>query len=315
MPCDAIQQFLLDADWDAGRRREVAEILRHAEQCEECQAALRDFDALRRACAPGDEPSSEPQGGWAAMDDRLAAAVRSRAEQVRQESGPAEAGGQLPLRQNPARREHLPYTWLRPILALAAAVLIAAGGFAASWLLAPRPVRIVVKPAEREPVRLTTLTPPEVSRAARKFRQVSQIGYEGRAGWMLVSGTESSVGIIPRGAPLTNKVLFLRLMLRRGSDVVSDSDLMVRAGQKADLSVPMRDGQSLRYRVGTSLNDPTHLALWLDLNSPGGSEPLAALGTNLQVEPGRMVTAGKLATSAGQYELNIEFASADEDKP
>ena len=134
---------------------------------------------------------------------------------------------------------------------------------------------------------------------------------------MLVSGTESSVGIIPKGKPLTKKVLFLRLMLMRGSELVSDSDLMVRAGQKADLSVPMLGGKLLRYRVGTSLDDPTHLTLWLDVNTLQGGEPLAGLGTNLQMEPGRQLSAGKLTTSAGEYELNVEFASTElaEDTP
>lgn len=134
---------------------------------------------------------------------------------------------------------------------------------------------------------------------------------------MLVSGPESSVGMVAAGDPLTKKMLFLRLGLLCGMESVSASDLMIRAGQDADLTVPLPDGQSLHYRIGTSTGEPTRLTVWLDVKTPQGGEPLAVLSTHLQARSGQTLTAGKLATSAGEYELVIEFASADlaEDMP
>jgi hypothetical protein len=50
--------------------------------------------------------------------------------------------------------------------------------------------------------------------------------------------------------------------------------------------------------------------LWLDINTPRGGQPLAALATTLRVEPGQRLTAGQLSTSAGEYQLNVGFARA-----
>jgi hypothetical protein len=141
--------------------------------------------------------------------------------------------------------------------------------------------------------------------------------YDGRAGWMMVSKDNSDVGITPAPVLPGKKVLLLRLDLWHGRDLVSDSDLLVLAGQTADLTVPLENDQSLHYRVGTareSADDaasPEHLNLMLELKTPSGHRPLAALSTTLQLHPDQKVTAGRLTTSAGEYELKIEFKEAD----
>ena len=160
------------------------------------------------------------------------------------------------------------------------------------------------------------ISPGDFSHEVRAFRQVSNV-YDGHAGWMMVSQNDSDVGVVSEPVSQSKRVLVLRLDLWHGKELVSNSDLLVLAGQKADLTVPLETGQSLHYRIGTSADEPTQLTVWLELKTPEGGEPLAALATNLQMRRGQKVTAGKFATSAGEYELKIDFASTDraENKP
>jgi endonuclease/exonuclease/phosphatase family metal-dependent hydrolase len=106
-------------------------------------------------------------------------------------------------------------------------------------------------------------------------------------------------------------VLLLRLTLMHGRTIASDADLLVIPGQTANLKLPLKGGQTLHYRIGTSTDEPTRLSLWLEVQTPLGGQPIAALSTHLQLEPGQGVTAGQLATSAGDYELKIAFARED----
>jgi len=100
-------------------------------------------------------------------------------------------------------------------------------------------------------------------------------------------------------------VLLLRLTVTHGGQLASDADLLVIPGQTANLTVPMQGGQSLKYRIGTSADEPTRLTVWLEVSTPHGGEALGALSTNLDMDPGQKVTAGQLATTAGEYELKI----------
>jgi hypothetical protein len=286
MSCNPVRQFLIDAGWDAGQRRQAIEFLRHLEQCEACQSAVEDFDVLRAALAPVQPP--EPAGGWDAMRRRIA---------------------------SPIPRRGIHHTrWFRGGLMIAASVLIASGVFwAGRQTVTPPPVATI--PVPTEPA-MASLSPSEVSHEVRAFRQVSKV-YDGHAGWMMVSQDNSDVGVVSGPVSQSKHVLVLRLDLWQGKELVSNSDLLVLAGQKADLTVPLQNGQSLHYRIGTSTDEPTQLTVWLELKTPQGGEPLAALATNLQMRRGQKVTAGKFATSAGEYELKIDFASRDltENKP
>jgi hypothetical protein len=300
--CEMVREYLLAAGWDAEQRRQAARMLQHAEGCEACRSALGDFDRIRDALAPAE--ACEPAGGWEAMQWRMDDTLRSAGR-----AGPAAARPPV----------------LRPSLAIAASIaVIAAATFEMGQSVARRAAIaeakgkevIMVERSSGDPAP-ATISPNELSHDVEAFRQVADV-YDGRAGWMMVSQNDSDVGIMHSQSAPSNKVLLLRLDLWHGRELVSNSDLLVLAGQTADLTVPMDDGQSLHYRIGTSLpadDDYTpagqaQLHLWLELNTPRGHSPLAALSTNLQLRPDQKVTAGKLATSAGEYELKIEFKEA-----
>lgn len=284
MACDEARQFLLDTGWDAAGRRSAAQFLRHAESCDACRAALKDYDVLREMMSPPVEVP-EPAGGWEALAHRLQ---------------PSMARGRHP---------HLGTT-----LKIAAMVLIAVAIFQTGrYATPPAKVAFIGDPSTRRGVAASsaTIPPQEVARSVDEFRKVSKKAFDGQASWMLVSQNDSDVGVASTPLPPKKKVLLLRLLLRRGNQSVSQSDLVVIAGQKADLTLPLSSGQSLHYRIGTSTEEPTPLTLWLELNTPKGKEPLAALATTLQLHPDQSVTAGKLTTSAGEYELRVEFASRE----
>jgi len=70
---------------------------------------------------------------------------------------------------------------------------------------------------------------------------------------MLVSDEASDCGFgATRRGRGAAKVLLLRLRVTRGSAVLSNADLLVIPGQSANLTVPLKGGHSLHYRIGTS---------------------------------------------------------------
>ncbi len=94
--------------------------------------------------------------------------------------------------------------------------------------------------------------------------------------------------------------------------MVSRSDLVIVPGEGADLMVPIESGQKLRYHIGTTPEPPTRLSLWAELQSSAGAgRTLAALATDLPVQPGQVLGAGEMVTTSGSYALKIAFAQAD----
>jgi hypothetical protein len=288
MSCESYQQSSLDFGWDEPTRRRAAEVLDHIRSCPACQARLREFDRIADALSSDESTDAIPPGGWAAFERRLA--------------------GTAP--HHPAR----PMAWLRPTLAIAASFVLVAGAFTLGrFIPRPDPEPVAVHPVTPASIARDTaaIAPSKVNHEVRAFDQVSKV-FDGRASWMLVANGASDVGVAPAAlAGESRNVLLLRLTVTRGKQIASDADLLVVPGQTANLTVPLHDsGHSLHYRIGTSAEEPTRLAVWLDINTPQGGQPLAALATNLQVEPGQKVTAGQLATSAGDYELTIGFVRA-----
>jgi hypothetical protein len=155
----------------------------------------------------------------------------------------------------------------------------------------------------------TRFVPAQLNHEVSAFDQVSKV-FDGRASWMLVSDEASDVGVAPQVVSAAHQVLLLRLTLTLGGRIASEADLLVVPGQSANLTVPLAGENSLHYRIGTSADEPTHLSVVLEVNTPQGGQPLAGLSTNLRVEPGQNVTAGQLSTSDGEYELRIGFARA-----
>jgi hypothetical protein len=278
MSCGEVREFLLQTDWSSDERRRATSFLQHLAQCQECQKAFKDFDEIRLTLSPAEAP--EPEDGWETMQLRVADAIR-------------------PPQHN----------WFRPMLAIAALALLAFGLFEAGRQTGNQSHAGFVinknKSAATEPF----ISPTEVTHNVRAFREVLQ-AYDGHAGWMMMSHNSADVGMISDPVASTKKLLVLRLELWQAERSISSADLLVLAGQSAELTLPMPSGQSLHYRIGTSTDEPVRLSLWLELKTTHGGEPLAALSTDLRLETGQKLAAGKLTTSAGEYELKIDFAGS-----
>lgn len=281
MACEIFQETLLELDLDERDRGRVALALRHLEGCAICQEAFRDFDGIQSAIALTDR-NVEPREGWARFEEELTSHVAARP------------------RNSPSYRS----------LGVAAAVLIVCGAFALGLSLARVGGRsiAVVAPGSTEEAG-PHFTPGDIHHQVTAFRRVSEV-YDGRAGWIWVSKGASDVGIAKSNISAAQKLLLLRLTVLAGERQISEADLMVIPGQTADLTVPLEDGAALHYRVGTSTDEPTHLALWLEMRTPTGTEPLAALSSSLRLQPGQKVTAGELSTTSGRYVLKVAFARA-----
>ncbi len=281
MTCESIRETLLELGWGAADRERAARALKHLETCAQCREAIGDFDVFRDAFdSPGDQAT--PQGGWDAFEDRLEARALATG-----------------------------HSWRWP-MAIAASVLIVAGAFEFGRLQggrsAPASGLAMTGATSRPRESDASFTPGDITHEVSAFHEVSQV-LEGRAGWILVSDRASDVGVADRAVD-ADKVLLLRFSLLAGGEKVSEADLVAIPGQTANLTVPLENGTSLHYRVGTSIDEPTHLSLWAEIRKPTGSEPLAALSTDLRLQSGEKRTAGELSTVSGKYVLNVGFARA-----
>ncbi len=301
LTCDAIQTALLETDWDQGQRDRFARILAHAADCPACRKALADYDRLRATIGMPSE-SAEPALGWDAFQHRLADYLEETAAQT--------AAWQ-------PRPRILPF--LR-IAALAASVALAAIGWGLYARSAgSRPVATVSGMTTETPTNPSSanlrFTDQEIAQQVRAFDQVSA-SFDERASWMLTGEHTSDVGLAPAPLTMRTRLLLLRLTVLKNDAIVSNADLVVVAGQTAELTVPITSGHNLRYHIGTTAGDNPRLSLWaelLKLNQP--SEALAAIATSLQARPGDVLNAGQMVTSAGEYQIKIAFSRASSAEP
>jgi len=280
MSCESSQQFALDAGWNAAAQSQAAEALEHIKSCAECRERLCQYDQIRAALAV-EISDVAPPAGWENFERRLAT---------------------TPLR--------LRWNWpVRTIASVAASMLIAVTAFHLGRSLTSPTGAALSRNVSPAIAGATRFVPAQLNHEVSAFDQVSKV-FDGRASWMLVSDEASDVGVAPQVVSAAHQVLLLRLTLTLGGRIASEADLLVVPGQSANLTVPLAGENSLHYRIGTSADEPTHLSVVLEVNTPQGGQPLAGLSTNLRVEPGQNVTAGQLSTSDGEYELRIGFARA-----
>jgi hypothetical protein len=287
MQCNDVRQFLLDLDWTAAQRREAAGALAHLDQCAECRKAMAEFERVAEILKPVAQPPA-PHGGWQAFEARLL--------------------GDTPIPHQRGRR-------IVPQLArLAAAFLLGVIVIEAYRAIATAPAPIPPRDvATNTNANAVPFTPEEVVHNAKAFDQVSQ-AFDHRASWVMFAKGASDVGLSeqPVAQHETKRLLLLRLTMSRGVDVISSSDLMIVAGQTASLTVPLAQGQSLRYEIGTTIGKPPRLSLWAELRTPRRDvgETIGALATQLQLEPNQKISAGEFVTSSGAYRLRIGFSEA-----
>lgn len=296
MSCDEVRQFLLD-DED-GRSRAVVES--HLKQCSACQVASAGYARIRNVLQPTSrDRAAEPDAGWETFEQRLLAQKLLAAPRTNVRRG---EGARIGARAR--------FGW-----AVAASVVLGAAGFQAGrWYPNhPAPLASDIKRTDgpettKPPPTHARLAEADVTRQVRAFEEVSQV-FDGRASWVMVSDHAADMGLAPQ--PLERPqpaLLLLRLTMLRGNQIVSQTDLAIVSGQSADLSVPIPAGRTLRYQIDTTRDQPTRLNLWAEVQTPAGGQALAALATTLQPKPGRNITAGRLTTAGGVYELQVEFA-------
>ena len=171
------------------------------------------------------------------------------------------------------------------------------------------------------------LSPDDVAQKVRAFGAVDQ-SFDGQAGWLLLSANNTDVGLnqsagsqrpTTRGAG--TKVLLVRLNLVRGTDVVSEADVLIVAGTTANVVVPTKLGIPLQYHIVTSARDPMRLRVQVQVprqgvvervaNMPASGPNMAELGTSLDLQPYRDATAGRLVLDRESFDLQVAAATSN----
>ena len=175
---------------------------------------------------------------------------------------------------------------------------------------------------------LVRLSPDDVAEKVRTFDAVDHSFY-GLTRWLMLSGpNDTDVGLInqcPQGPTQRragDKILLVRLNLRRGADVVSEADVLIVAGTTANVVVPTKLGVPLQYRIVTSAVDPMRLQVQVKVPKPGSvemaassqenalSSETAVLGTSLELEPYHDASAGRLVVGRQAFDLQVAAAAS-----
>jgi hypothetical protein len=275
MTCENVQLRVIELGFDPAERERVAEALAHLKTCASCRDAVGGYDRVAAALlAPaGDE--GLPPSGWQTYEDALLARTH----------------------RPPARR------WSRLTLAIAASLVIGLMGLTAglgAWLKwssnGGAPTAAV-----------TALTPAEVSQRTREFTEINR-AFDGRAGWVMLAGRQSDLGLAETASTVDPRPLLLRLNLSRDGRAVANADVLIVPGQTADLTIPTLAGAQLRCRVATSASDPSALSLRAELRAGPRQEAQALLTTSLRLKGATAAPAGQLITPDGDYDLKVLFA-------
>jgi len=283
--CDSTRQLVLDRGLSASDDERLSDALAHLRACGECRAAVSDFDQLQQLL--GDQlPSAETP---AAVD-------------------------WIASTKMPSRRRFDLRVLVRMGIAACAALAIAMGGYFAGRR-PPQLVASIQTPNGR-------ISEADVSERARAFTKVSK-AFDNRAGWMLVSNSDSDVGLDAEPSAASG-MLLLRLTVTRHQavagaapvfqEIVSSADLAILPGRSARVSLPFPQDRVLSYEIEVGSGSPTHLGLTAELlPGPGASvgKPLAALSTSLDLRPGGSASAGSFVTGAAGYDITVGFATAD----
>jgi hypothetical protein len=167
--------------------------------------------------------------------------------------------------------------------------------------LAPSPDSRTV--ALRQAVQWTNA---DMERDVGVFKNVSET-FEGRTSWVAMDSQAVELGLMPAPSQHRN-VLLLRLIISKGDQPRTRTDLVIVPGQNASLDLPFEHGLVLRYHVAATADRDCRLSLSAELRTPhGDGETLAALATQLRPVPGQLLNAGRMVTSSGGYNLEIAF--------
>lgn len=278
MICEDVQLTVIELGFDPAARQRVAEALAHLETCASCRDAVGGYNRVAAIlAAPAVADEAAPPSGWQAFETGLMATTP----------------------RAPTRRRQ----WSRLTLAVAASLVIGLMGLTAgfgAWLKwnSHRTV-----PAGS----IAALTPAEVSQRTREFTEINR-AFDGRAGWVMLSGRQSDLGLAETASTVDLRPLVLRLTLSRDGRAVANADVLIVPGQTADLTIPTLAGSQLRCRVATSASDSSALSLRAELRAAAEQEAQAVLTTRLRLQGTMAAPAGQLVTPDGEYDLKVLFA-------
>jgi hypothetical protein len=270
MSCEQVQQDVLDMNWSQDDWQKARSIVQHVERCDRCREAMADFDCVRAALKGDADPEAEPAGGWEAFEARLASGQERRG-----------------------------FRGWTVCLAAAAALLVGSAlGWGASRYEHPSSMQGTGPMAKGFSSR-------EIAEHTAAFGQVAEV-FEGKTAWMLVSNTGSDLGMADKSGKSGREIMLLRLTMTDGQKIISQADLVMVPGQKADPVIPFVNGQKLRYRISGPSAGSRNVAVRVQVEGvEDGSNSVAALSTNLAARDSRAHSLGQLVTPAGRYELNV----------
>ena len=285
--CDDSREALLDLSLTAEQRERVASALAHIAVCQDCQAAIADFDQISEAIGRAD--ICMPENDWV---------------------NHAIQAGRIPGNHRHRRRA------VAFLTAACLALVFVTVGYLFGRRDTPAEIAILPPPAPDS----LPINSSDLADRVSVFEHVNQ-AFDNRAGWVLVSDNASDVGLDP--GPSTDRgMLLLRLTVTRKDprnankkSIVSSADLAILPGRTAKLSMPFPQHRLLSYEISVGTGNPTALGLIAQLlpTRPASAavKPIAALSTTLDLRPGEASPAGSFVTGSDGYELTIGFSKAD----
>jgi hypothetical protein len=314
MSCDEFRETVLEIATEEADRRRFSKALAHVDSCEQCQAALADFDQIA-AVLKNDQ--NVPLPDFTRKFD--IGDISDIGRYLKVDTAPPPQTEPIAARRRIFR--------IDPIIGLAAALLIGVGAFwvgqrsigqgsighgsmSSRTALADRGSSPAVTVGGEGSARNFSIGSSELVHDAISFARVSR-AVDNQAGWILASnssdpsGISSSeeIGLLTDPMDTHRRVDVLRLTLLRETEVVSSVDLVIVTGQTADLTIKLSAGNSVHYRARISANGATRLNLLAEIHGSGDDQPVASLSTTLEMQPNGQVSAGELQTPSGRYEL------------
>lgn len=290
MQHEHVQQLILDGGWRRDDLEEAAAILAHVRDCPECAKALADYDLLRSQLSEQPEEDACPPGGWDAFENRLS--MHPKAQTL-----------------NGMRTKR----WWSGGAAIAAALVVVAGVVA--WMLSRQPVD-GPQIATIETPAMTKFLPDAAAEQVGAFETLSRM-FDGKAGWVALSNGDSNMGLTQRPIAMNEgqRLMVLRLTIAGGASsdaVLTQTDLIILPGQKADLAIPLDQGRTVNYQISVSKVHPNRLALWAEIAGDDPQDhPAEAVAANLDLRADQVADAGGLMTDAGRYQLKVGLREAD----
>jgi hypothetical protein len=279
MICENVQRTVIELGFDPAARQRLADALAHVETCATCRDAIGGYDRVAAVLAAPADNEGSPPSGWQAF---------------------LETGLMATTRRPPARRRQ----WSRLTLAVAASLVIGLLGLTAGPGIWSKWNSNGAAPTAAS---VAALTPAEVSQRTREFSEINR-AFDGRAGWVMLAGRQSDLGLAETASAVDPRPLVLRLNLSHRGGAVANADVLIVPGQTADLTIPTLLGSQLRCRVVTSASDPSALSLRAELRAGPQREAQALLTTSLRLQGTTATPAGQLVTPDGEYDLKVLFA-------